>query len=191
MDIPTHFESPRLMLRSYQVGDGKWYYAMSLKNHDHLMQYEAENVAANIASEEAAEELIKDLTSEWGKGSCYFIGAFDKRTGEFAAQIYIGTVDRKLPEFEVGYFADVDHEGQGYVTEAVKAVLEVLFEQLHAHRVSLKCEETNLRSIRVAERCEMTREGVLRENRRSLDGTYSDSLIFGLLENEFRAKNTS
>jgi aminoglycoside 6'-N-acetyltransferase len=186
-EFPTHFESARLILRCYQPGDGKWYYTMSLKNRHHLEQYESENVAYNIASEEAAEELVRDLANEWAKHSCFFIGAFEKKTGEFVAQIYVGPVDRKLPEYQIGYFADVDHEGQGYVTEAVRATLQIIFNQLHAHRVQLKCSETNLRSIRVAERCKMTREGCLRENKRSPDGTYSNSLIFGLLKSEFQA----
>jgi len=185
-EFPAHFESERLHLRSYQPGDGKWYYAMSLKNHEHLMQYESENVAVSIASEEAAEELVRELANDWTKRSCFFIGVFDKITGEFVAQIYVGPVDWKLPEFQIGYFADVDHEGQGYVTEAVKATLQIIFEQLNAHRVRLACDETNLRSIRVAERCNMIREGHLRENKRHPDGTYSGSLIFGLLRNEYQ-----
>jgi len=184
-EFPAHFESERLRLRSYQPGDGKWYYAMSLKNHKHLLQYEAENVAADIASEEAAEELVQDLANEWAKRSSFFIGVFDKKTGEFVAQIYVGPVDWRLPEFQIGYFADVDHEGQGYVTEAVGATLRILFDQLNAHRVRLACDETNLRSIRVAERCNMTKEGCLRENKRHPDGTYSGSLIYGLLRSEY------
>jgi len=185
-EFPAHFESERLHLRSYQQGDGKWYYAMSLKNHAHLMQYESENVAASIANEEAAEELVQDLANEWAKRSCFFIGAFDKKTGEFVAQIYVGPVDWKLPEFQIGYFADIDHEGQGYVTEAVGATLRIIFEQLNAHRVRLACDETNHRSIRVAERCNMTKEGCLRENKRHPDGKYSGSLIYGLLRSEYQ-----
>jgi RimJ/RimL family protein N-acetyltransferase len=187
-EFPKQFESERLHLRCYQPGDGKWYYAMSLKNHDHLMQYEAENVAAGIASEEAAEELVRDLANDWANSSCFFIGAFDKKTREFVAQIYVGPVDWKLPEFQIGYFADVDHEGQGYVTEAVKATLGIIFEELNAHRVRLMCDETNLRSKRVAERCQMTKEGLLRENKRHPDGTYSGSLIYGLLRSEYQAE---
>jgi RimJ/RimL family protein N-acetyltransferase len=186
LEFPKYFESERLYLRCYQPGDGKWYYAMSLKNHDHLMQYESDNVAANIANEEAAEILIRELANEWSKRSCFFIGAFDKKTGEFVAQIYVGPVDWTLPEFQIGYFADVDHEGHGYVTEAVKATLQILFHHLHAHRVRLGCNENNLRSIRVAERCNMTREGYLRENKRNPEGTYSGSLIYGLLSSEYQ-----
>ncbi len=185
-EFPIQFESERLYLRCYRPGDGKWYYAMSVKNHDHLMQYEAENSAFNIANEEAAEKLIRDFASEWIKGSYFLMGAFDKKTDEFVAQIYVGPVDWKLPEFEIGYFADVEHEGRGYVTEAVQATLGIIFNQLHAHRVRLGCSETNLRSIRVAERCNMTQEGRLRENKRTPDGTYSNSLIYGLLRSEYQ-----
>ena len=185
-DFPTQFESERLALRGYRHGDGKWYYAMSLSNREHLMRYELENVAANIASEEVAEVLVQELAKEWIKRTCFFIGAFDKKTGEFVAQIYVGPVDWNLPEFQIGYFVDVDHEGQGYVTEAVKATLRVIFNQLNAHRVRLECDETNLRSIRVAERCNMIREGYLRENKRNPDGTYSSSLIYGLLKSEYK-----
>ena len=184
--FPMQIESERLLLRNYRPGDGSWYYAMSLKNRNHLMEFESENVAANIDSEGAAEVLIGELAKEWSQGTCYFIGGFEKATGEFAVQIYVGTVNWKLPEYEVGYFADVDHEGRGYVAEAVKAILPVIFNQLNAHRVRLACSETNLRSIRVAERCGMTREGRLRENKRNPDGTYSNSLIFGLLKSEFQ-----
>jgi len=187
LEFPTPIESTRLILRYYQPGDGKWYYTMSLKNRQHLMQFEADNVAANIASEGEAELLLQDLSSEWARGNCFFIGAFNKATGDFVAQVYVGKIDRKLPEFEIGYFADVDHEGQGDVTEAVRATLAVLFEQLNAHRVRLGVSDTNLRSIRVAERCGMVREGHLRENRRAPDGTYTSSFIYGQLKAEFQS----
>ena len=149
------------------------------------MEYEADNVAMNIASQDAAEALVIELAEAWNKGSHFFIGVFGQETGEFVAQIYVAPLDRHLPEFQIGYFADVDHEGQGYVTEGVRATLEVLFSQLHAHRVRLECDETNLRSIRVAERCAMTREGYLRQNRRGPDGSYHGSYIYGLLASEF------
>ena len=171
-EFPTHFESERLTMRAYQPGDGKWFYAMSLKNREHLRQYEADNVACDISDEEAAEVLVRELAAEWMYRNCFFIGVFDKPTNEFVGQIYVGPVDWNLPEFQIGYFVDVDHEGQGYITEAVRATLQVIFTQLNAHRVRLACDETNLRSIRVAERCSMTREGYLRENKRQPDGTY-------------------
>jgi len=184
-EFPCQFESERLILRCYRPGDGKWYYAMSLRNREHLSRYEAQNVAAVIANEDAAEGLVHELAEACTKRAYFFIGAFDKQTGEFVAQVYVGPMDWHLPEFQIGYFVDVDHEGKGYVTEAVKATLRILFHQLEAHRVQLQCDETNLRSIRVAEHCNFTKEGCLRENKRNPDGSYSSSLIYGLLKSEY------
>ena len=185
-EFPTPFESERLTLRRYHPGDGRWFYAMSVKNREHLSRYERENVAANLESEAAAEALVGELEAAWKAHNCFFIGAFEKQTGEFVAQIYVEPVDWNLPEFRIGYFVDVDHEGRGYVTEGAKAVVAILFEQMNAHRVRLECNETNQRSIRVAERLGMTREAYLRENRHNPDGTYSGSYIYGLLRSEYQ-----
>jgi RimJ/RimL family protein N-acetyltransferase len=187
LDIPTHIETERLYLRCYQPGDGPWYYAVSQKNRAHLARYESENVIMTIKSEEDAEVVVRDLAADWVARNCFFMGAFAKKTGEFIAQIYVGPVNWDLPEFQIGYFVDQDHEGQGYVTEAVTATLRFIFEHLKAHRVRLACDDTNVRSYRVAERCGMVREGHIRENKRSPDGTFSGTLYFGLLKSEFEA----
>jgi len=185
LDIPTRIETERLYLRCYAPGDGPWYYAMSQKNREHLACYESGNVVMTIKTEEDAEIAVRDLAADWVARNCFFMGAFDKRTDEFVAQIYVGPVNWELPEFAIGYFADVDHEGRGYVTEAVRAALEFIFEYLKAHRVRLECDDTNVRSIRVAERCGMVQEAHFRENKRNPDGTLSGTLCFGLLRSEF------
>jgi RimJ/RimL family protein N-acetyltransferase len=187
LEVPTHIETERLYLRPFGPGDGEWYYAMSQRNRAHLMRYEAENVALSIRSAEEAEILVRELAVEWGVRDHLFWGAFEKASAAFVAQIYVGVVDWALPEFRIGYFADVDHEGQGYVTEAVKATLHIVFEHLKAHRVRIECDDTNERSCRVAERCGFVREGHFRENKKNADGIVSGTLYFGLLRAEFEA----
>ena len=56
--IPSHIETDRLILRSYEPGDGAWYHAMSRRNRTHLARYGAENVALSIHTEEEAEALV-------------------------------------------------------------------------------------------------------------------------------------
>lgn len=188
LDIPTHFETERLFLRGYQPGDGPWYYAVSQKNRAHLTRYESGNVIMTIKTEEDAEAVVRGLAADWEARNCFFMGAFDKKTHEFVAQIYVGPVNWNLPEFKIGYFVDIDHEGQGYITEAIKATLQFLFEHLKAHRVCLDCNDTNVRSYQVAERCGMIREGHFRENRKNSDGTFCGTLFFAMLKSEFDAR---
>ncbi len=178
--IPERIEAERVYLRPYRAGDGPWYYAMSQRNRAHLLRYEPDNVVMEAHSAEEAESLVRELAAAWAARTCFFLGAFDRTTDEFVAQIYIGPVDGSLPEFEIGFFAEVDHEGQGYVTEAVQAMLPFLFGHLGAHRVWLHCDDTNLRSRRVAERCGFVLEEHIREDKLNPDGTYSGTLCFGL-----------
>jgi len=185
VDIPTCIETERLYLRSYQVGDGAWYYAMSRRNKAHLARYESGNAVMTINGEEEAERVVRDFAAAWAAGDAFFMGVFRRDTGEFVAQIYIGVANRELPEFEVGFFAEVEHQGQGYVAEATRRALKFIFEQLGAHRVRLRCDDTNAPSRRVAERCGMVREGHIRENKRNADGSISGTLHYGLLRSEF------
>jgi RimJ/RimL family protein N-acetyltransferase len=187
LDIPERIEAGRIYLRRYQAGDGQWYYDMSQKNRTHLARYEAENVVMSIESEQDAEVVVRELAAEWMARNCFFMGAFDRETDGFVAQIYVGPVNWDVPEFEIGFFVDKDHEGQGYVTEAVRAAMGFIFQHLKAHRVRIECDDTNEHSRRVAERCGMVLEGHIRENKKNDDGMLSGTLHFGLLKREFEA----
>jgi ribosomal-protein-serine acetyltransferase len=184
LDIPARFETERLTIRCYEAGDGPLYYATGVRNCDHLQRYESGNVILTAKTEQEAETLVRELHADWVARNCFFMGAFDKETCEFVAQIYVGVVNWDLPEFTIGYFVDKDHEGQGFVTEAVQAALRFIFEHLRAHRVRLEANETNTRSRRVAERCGFVQEGQLRQNRRNPDGSFSGDVLYGLLRSE-------
>jgi RimJ/RimL family protein N-acetyltransferase len=184
-ELPTRIEAERVYLRSYQAGDGPWLYKVSLNNRDHLSSYESDNFLMNIEDEEKAEVYARELNADWIKGDCFFIPVFSKDTDEFVAQIYIGPTNRELPEFIVGFIADVDHQRQGYVTEALSAALGFLFNDLQAHRVFLECDDTNQRSWEVAERCGFIREGHLRENKRHPNSPISGTYVYSMLKSDF------
>ena len=191
LHLPTRLDTERLYLRPYHRGDGHWYYTIGHRNHAHLARYESGNPILGLKSEAEAEALVQDFAAQWAAGTNFFLAVFDKRVDAFAAQIYVGPTSWDLPEFQIGYFANKNHEGQGYVTEAARAALAFVFEHLNAHRVRLECDDTNTRSARVAERCGMVCEGHVRENKRNPDGTRSGTLHFGLLRREFEALSLS
>ena len=184
-DIPLRMETERLYLRRYAEGDGRWYYAMSLQNRAHLSRYESENPAMAITSEREAEEVVRSFALQWAEGRNFFFGVFDRMNDEFVAQVYVGLVSWDLPEFQIGYFVDKAREGRGYVTEAVRAAMRFVFQNLNAYRLRLECDDTNERSMRVAEHCGMLKEGHLRRNKKNRDGSISGTMIYGLLKSEF------
>jgi len=189
INIPTHFETERLFLRAYQAGDGSWYNAMCQRNKTHLTPFEAGNPIHDVHSETDAEVLVRQFTADWAARSRFFLAVFEKSTDDFAGQIYIGTVNRDLPEFEVGYFAERDHQGRGYITEGVQGSLGFIFKYLQAQRVCLECDDSNQRSFHVAERCGFVKEGHIRRNKRHEGGLLTGTLFYGMLKKEYEAKN--
>lgn len=64
---------------------------------------------------------------------------------------------------EIGYVISKKYWNKGYVSEAMKAVIKFGFEELHLNRIEAHCEEENIGSWRVMEKCGMKYEGTLRE----------------------------
>ncbi len=185
---PARLETERLYLRSFGPGDGEWYYQAGQRNRAHLAEFESGNVALEAKSSAEAEAIVRDMARVWAEGKTFFLAGFEKATDEFVVQIYIGTVNAELPEYEIGYFVDQGHEGRGYVTEAVRAALAFCFENLGAQRVSLECDDTNVRSWRVAERCGFVKGGYRRENKMQADGTCTGTVYYGMLRREYQGE---
>lgn len=153
----------RLVVRPYRASDGRWYAEMSARNRAHLARYEAGNPVMTIRSTEDAAAVLRDFALALAEGRAYFLGCFLKDGGAFVGQIYLGRVSREPPEFALGYFADVEHTGRGYMTEAAHAALSLCFERLGARRVRLECDASNGPSARLAERLGFILEEHLQE----------------------------
>ncbi len=77
--------------------------------------------------------------------------------------------------------------GQGLIPEAARALLAFGFDDLGLHRVIVDCEPANGPSIRVAEKLGMRREAHFVENA-WIKGAWTDSVIFAMLDREWRAR---
>jgi RimJ/RimL family protein N-acetyltransferase len=137
---------------------------------------------------EDAELLVREYALQWSGRRAFLFGVWELATNDYVAQIYVGPVNWQIPEFEIGYFVDCLHEGKGFVTEAVQAVIGFCFTYLHAYRLRISCNELNIRSCSVAERCGFKREGYIREVHADIlreDGKYSGDYLYGLLRSEY------
>jgi RimJ/RimL family protein N-acetyltransferase len=85
---------------------------------------------------------------------------------------------------EIGYALGRAHWRQGYVHEALQALLRYCFEELNLHRIEADVDPRNLASINVLERLGFQREGYLRE-RWQVGGQIQDALFYGLLRREW------
>jgi uncharacterized protein len=75
----------------------------------------------------------------------------------------------------------------GINTEAKLLLMTRAFEELGAVRVEWQTDHLNLRSQAAIERLGATREGVLRRHKRRYDGTWRDSVFYGMTDAEWPA----
>ncbi|HJN85712.1 MAG: GNAT family protein [Dehalococcoidia bacterium] len=93
-------------------------------------------------------------------------------------------------EADIGYELAPEYWGRGYATEAALAIVDFGFRELGLHRISSWCIADNAASARVLERVGLRPEGRLRENEH-FKGRWWDTLLYGLLESEWRTSATS
>ncbi|WP_433161866.1 GNAT family N-acetyltransferase [Kribbella sp. CA-247076] len=89
-----------------------------------------------------------------------------------------------LMQAELGFTVAPAFQGRGYATEAVRGLLDHLFDDWELHRVSAECDARNTASARLLERVGFHREG-LRVANSWFKGEWTDDLLFGLLRTDY------
>jgi RimJ/RimL family protein N-acetyltransferase/uncharacterized protein (DUF952 family) len=111
----------------------------------------------------AAEQWILSHQLQFVEGAIVNFAMTLKSDGRLVGAISLGL----RPEYqraELGYWAGKPYWGQGYTTEAARAVLAYGFEQLGLSRIYAVHFSTNPASGRVMQKIGMTYEGELREH---------------------------
>jgi ribosomal-protein-serine acetyltransferase len=182
LEIPERFETERLFISNYEQGDGEEFYQLLQSNSNHLQEEVSDSYT--LKSIEDAEEYVRFKRIAWFSRERFVPKIVEQATGRMIGQLWIEPKwDRMI--FEIGYFIEEKSQGNGYVTEAVKKMIEILFTELDANRLEIHTKATNLKSIGIAERCGFTKEAQLRERGRTNDGEIVDMQIYGLLRSEF------
>lgn len=86
---------------------------------------------------------------------------------------------------EIGYrLFDITLAGRGYITEACRLLVDYLFNVSQCHRLELLTAPENAASVRVAQKCGFSAEGIMRQSF-FINGRYADVTMFSLLRPEW------
>jgi ribosomal-protein-alanine N-acetyltransferase len=86
----------------------------------------------------------------------------------------------------IGYVIDPALHQKGIATEAVSAMLDFCFGELHLHRVQAFIQPDNTASRKLVEKLGFRSEGLLRDNLR-VGEDWRDEMLFALLETDWRS----
>jgi len=101
--------------------------------------------------------------------------------------ISLHSCDEKNGVFSFGIVIDRQHRGQGYAGDAVRILLKYGFWERRYQKCNSACLHINQASIRMHKKLGFTEEG----RQRSVtffNGEYYDSILFGMLREEFDAR---
>ncbi len=104
--------------------------------------------------------------------------------GVYVGEVGLGTISTQHRCFEVGYVFLPEFHGLGFATEATRAMIDVAFRDLGAHRVIARLDARNSPSRHVLERLGLRREAHLVANE-FVKGEWCDELVFAVLEDEW------
>jgi RimJ/RimL family protein N-acetyltransferase len=133
---------------------------------------------------EARRYVARQLTEmEAGRSVTYTIE--HKAEGRFCGLVEVRDIDHEHSLGELSFWLTVDAWGQGYMSEAVRAVVRYSFEGLGLNRLYAYHMLRNPSSGRVLEKNGFKQEGLLRQRVRKW-GVFEDVALWAILRQEWR-----
>jgi RimJ/RimL family protein N-acetyltransferase len=126
-------------------------------------------------------ELGEETPGRW-----YQVGLFLKSSGELIGDCGIQVQVHDSRQVEVGITLAREFQGRGFATEALRALIGYLFEELGKHRVFGSVDPRNGPSMALLERVGMRREAHFVESL-WFKGAWADDVIFAMLRREYLA----
>jgi RimJ/RimL family protein N-acetyltransferase len=176
MPVPYRIETPRLVIRNYHPADAPLLKQAVDRSLAHLKPWMpwAQNGPEPLA---VKQQQLRFFRAQFDLDTDYTFGIFNpsetlllggtglhKRGGDY--------------RLEIGYWIDAQSVGQGYVTEAVKALVYAAFHYHGVKGIDICCDPRNHASYAVAQRCGFTHKETLSGKDLTPDGKPRDTMVW-------------
>ena len=141
-----------------------------------------------LPDRDAAVDLMNETQEGFRQQTILKWGIARRTDDELIGTTTLYNLDFSNRRAEMGYALGREHWGQGYMAEALQALLAYCFEVLDLRRIEADVDPRNSASIQTLERLGFQREGFLRE-RWEVDGEIQDALFYGLLREEWKRRD--
>ena len=159
-------QTPRLILRAVRDGDAEA--LVRIKSLPMTIIEAHKAVAAMV------HELQKPFAFHW----------VITLSGVVIGRIKAWDVNPYNGYLQLGYDIGPEFRGNGYMSEAIRAVVRFLMMESEVNRVFCSVRAGNIASRRVCEKAGMAHEGTLRQHYARQDGGYDDVCIYGIIRSD-------
>jgi RimJ/RimL family protein N-acetyltransferase len=178
-DYPIRTE--RLALRPFRRGDVDAVY--SYRSRPDVSEYLFDRPMTHEDCTEAVQTRAGQIAFS-GEGDKILLAVERRDDARLIGEVSL--IWRSVPDLqaEVGYIFHPDAHGQGYASEAARALCAFGFEVMGLHRIYARCDARNGASERVMQRLGMRKEAHFREHMQ-VKGRWDEELIYAVLEDEW------
>lgn len=149
--------TPRLLLRPFGPGDLENVFA-GLSHPEVIRHY-----GVSFATLEATQEQMDWYASIEREGNGQWRAICAKEDGAFLGAIGLNNIVQQHRRGEIGFWLMPEHQGKGYISEALPVIIEHGFSALGLHRITAEVETDNAASAKVLVKGGFVHEGTLRE----------------------------
>jgi len=169
----------RVYLRAIEMEDAP-YFVEWLNDPEVRCYLERNFPPLNLGRErEWIEHLYKDRNS-------VTFGIVLKESDKLIGSTGFGGIDWRNRRAPFGIvIGDKTEWSKGYGTEATKLMVRYGFDALNLNRIFLHVFDHNPRAMRAYKKAGFVKEGVLRQDR-YVDGAYRDTIVMGILREEWK-----
>ncbi|MCX0386535.1 GNAT family protein [Clostridium perfringens] len=173
--VQFQLNTERLALRNLTPENTEEMLDYYIRNEEHLRQYEPTR-DSGFYTYEGQKEILTESFRQFIDGTSIDLGIFkdEKLIGKIKlSNIVYGILRNAF----VGYSIDKEHQGNGYMKEALNTVCSYAFEEMGLHRLEASTLMDNSRSQGVLKACGFNELGIS-EKYLYINGEWRDHKIF-------------
>lgn len=181
----TVLEGRRVILRPPSTRDAAAWVSIRRESAEFLKPWEP-TWPSDACTAAAFHRRRLQVRDEWRAETGYGFLIFRRDDGALLGGITLSNVRLGVARTgNLGYWMGEPHARKGYMTEAVRCVLDYSFEKLRLHRVEAACLPANQASRGLLLKCGFHEEGLAREYLK-INGRWCDHVTFGILDKDPR-----
>lgn len=175
-------KTERLTLRRFYVSDAQAMFE-NWANDERVTRYMS---WLPHTSPKETKKLLRKWCAGYRKSNTYNWAI--EYEGKLIGGISVVKINDKSEDAEIGYCIGFDCWNKGIMTEAAKAVIDYLFEEVGVNRVEIRHAVKNPGSGKVAQKCGLTLEGIKREKFKSSGGEFLDVAEYGIIRKDWQSR---
>lgn len=174
----------KVFIRLMTAADAQELYELRKRNEEFFTAYEP--LRPESFTLEWVQADVERLVQAAEEDKNYALGIYLNETSELIGRITVNIIARGIMQgAHIGYYIGLEHNGKGYMTEAVRLTLKYAFEVLDLHRVEANVMPRNKPSARVLEKAGFRHEGLSRGYLK-INGVWEDHDRYAVTVEEYQ-----